>query len=140
MSLAAGWAKVPGVLRVRVTMFDVPDMEAERKAGYPVKTHPVEQQYQAWIDLVVSEDRVVHRLPLAVDQEDASRSVGAIHAYPVRVVYTSVYGGRPTLVGLRGFAAYEAICALNAANQRGSALLEWMYGPVAQGGPVETPP
>jgi len=26
-------------------------MEAERRAGYPVKTHPVEQQYQAWIDL-----------------------------------------------------------------------------------------
>jgi hypothetical protein len=135
--LAARWASTPGVLRVRVTLFDVPDMEAERKAGYPVKTHPLEQQYQAWIDLVVENETIARGLLTVADAADCASHVTAIHAYPVRVVYTSVYGGRPTIVGLRGYAAYEAITALGAANQRAPSLLEWMYGPIAKGGPVE---
>jgi len=57
----------------------------------------------------------------------------------VRVVYTSNYGGRPTLVGLRGYPAYEAIQALGAENQRQPSLLEWMNGPVVAGGPIEAP-
>jgi hypothetical protein len=48
------------------------------------------------------------------------------------------YGGRPTLVGLRGYSAYEAIQALDAANQRQPSLLTWMYGDVVAGGPVST--
>jgi hypothetical protein len=106
-------------------------MEAERRAGYPVKTHPPEQQYQAWFDLVVENDAVAGGLLSGADGVDYPRSIAAIHAYPVRVVYTSVYAGRPTLVGLRGYAAHEAIEALGAANQKDPDLLEWMYGPVA---------
>ncbi|MBM3513742.1 MAG: hypothetical protein FJX59_08505, partial [Alphaproteobacteria bacterium] len=49
--LAETWSTSDGVLRLRLSLFDVPDMEAERKAGYPIKTHPVEQQYQAWFEL-----------------------------------------------------------------------------------------
>ena len=138
-AIAARWAATPGVLRVRLTLFDVPDMEAERKAGYPVKTHPVEQQYQAWIDLVVQTETVARQLLGGVDAVNDTRHLKAVHAYPVRVVYTSVYGGRPTLVGLRGYAAYEAITALGAANHHQAPLLEWMYGPVAQCGPVSGP-
>ena len=135
-ALAMRWATTPGVLRVRLTLFDVPDMEAERKAGYPLKTHPVEQQYQAWIDLVVQTEPVAKRLLGGAQSDHEAQHLKAVHAYPVRVVYTSVYGGRPTLVGLRGYAAYEAITALGAENHRQAPLLEWMYGPVTQGSPV----
>ena len=58
--------------------------------------------------------------------------VKEIHAYPVRAVYTSIYSSNPTIVGLRGYPAYQAIQALNAANQKDPFLLEWMYGDVAK--------
>ncbi len=135
--LAQRWASTNGVLRVRLSLFDVPDMEAERKAGYPIKTHPIEQQYQAWIDIVVSEQQVMKRLITGDDQRDIRNHVRAIHSYPVNVIYTSNYAGRPTLVGLRGYAAFEAIRALNGVNQETPGLLEWLYGPVAKGGPLD---
>lgn len=132
-SLAERWSKTAGVSRIRLSLFEVPDMEAERKAGYPVKTHPLEQQYQAWIDLAVQDDAVLKRLMTAQDHADCARHVRAIHAYPVLVIYTSVYAGHPTMVGLRGYPAYDAIQALDAQNAREHELLEWMYGPVAVG-------
>ena len=142
--LAARWAIAAGVLRVRLTIFDMPDMEAERQAGYPVKTHPLEQQYQAWIDLVVSDAAMARDLLGGAERAQESQHLTAVHAYPVRVVYTSVYAGHPTIVGLRGYAAYEAITALAAANHLQAPLLEWMYGrpaqnSPAQGGPVPEP-
>lgn len=129
-SLAARWAETPGVRRLRLSLFDTPDMEAERKAGYPVKTHPPDQQYQAWIDLAVDSDAVLRRVAASVDATLAAQ-IGAIHSYPVRATYTSVYAGGPTLVGLRGYPAWEAIEALGANHARHSALLQWMYGPIA---------
>ena len=126
--LAERWARTPGVLRVRLSQFEVPDTEAEKKAGYPVKTHPVEHQYQAWIDLAVEDAAVARFLLTPQSGADYARDIRAIHAYPVRVVYTSVYGGQPTIVGLRGYPAWLAIRELDAANQREPALLEWMYG------------
>ena len=131
------WAQNPGVKRLRLSLFEVPDMEAERKAGYPVKTHPLEMQYQAWMDLTLETDSTIESLVAEIDTSALAAHVKTIHAYPVRVVYTSVYNGQPTLVGLRGYAAYEAINALDAENQRQSALLHWMYGPVAESGAVD---
>jgi len=136
-NLAKRWAALDDVLRLRLNLFEVPDMEAERKAGYPVKTHPVAQQYQAWIDVTIADEQIAKSLLFADDDIDCSSHISTIHAYPVLVVYTSVYGGRPTLVGLRGYAAYEAINALEAENQRETSLLDWMYGSIVQGGPLE---
>ena len=130
-ALASRWAETPGVLRVRLSLFEAPDMESERKAGYPVKTHPPEQQYQAWIDLVVADPGVTATLTAANAADGLATQASAIHVYPVHAVYTSVYAGHPTLVGLRGFPAWEAIEALGGAHQRDAALLEWMYGGVA---------
>lgn len=132
--LAHRWAAMPGVLRLRMHIFEAPDMEAEKRGGYPIKTHPKPLQYQAWIDLVLASDAVAARLITPADGIDYA-SIGEIHAYPVDNLYTFNYGGHPTLVGLRGYCAYEAIEHFNAANQRQGALLEWMYGPVASGGP-----
>ncbi len=135
-AVAEHWAKTPGVIRVRLNLFEVPDMEAERKAGYPVKTHPVEMQYQAWIDLVI-EDEAVAKTLLAGDVGTAlAAEVSTLHAYPAPAIYTFNHGGRPTLSGLRGYNAVAAIRSLNAAHQTEVDLLEWMYGPVAEGGPT----
>lgn len=130
-ALAARWAALPGVLRLRCSLFEPPDMEAERRAGYPVKTHPVAQQYQAWIDLAVADGFDLRRLAPPGFAATLAASLRTLHVYPVRAVYTSVQGGRPTLVGLRGYAAWQAIEALGAAHQRDPRLLQWMYGEVA---------
>ena len=131
-ALAERWAASDGVKRVRLNLFEVPDMEAERAAGYPVKTHPVEMQYQAWIDLVVDDEAAARGL--LAGAPDLGATVTAVHAYPAPAVYTFNWNGRPTLAGLRGYMALEAIRNLGADHQRDPALLEWMYGPVAAGG------
>lgn len=132
--LADHWAATPGVTRVRLELFEVPDMEAERKAGYPVKTHPLELQYQAWIDLVVEDEALLKTLMSPADGVDYAAHVRDIHAYAAPAVYTFNYDGRPTLAGLRGYPAVEAIRNLGAEHQKDPVLLEWLYGPIAKGG------
>lgn len=129
-SLAQRWASTEGIRRVRLSLFERPDMEAERKAGYPIKTHPVEQQYQGWIDLVVAAGFGTSNL-LAADAPQLAAHIQVLHAYPVDNLYTFVVGGKPTLIALRGYPAYEAIQQFDATGQRQSRLLEWMYGPIA---------
>ena len=92
-SLAAAWSASAGVRRVRLSLFDVPDMEAERKAGYPIKTHPPEQQYQALIDLAVEHGADTQALIRSADADRLSERISAIHAYPVAGLYTFVRGG-----------------------------------------------
>lgn len=133
-ALTRRWADEPGVLRLRVSLFETPDMEAERKAGYPVKTHPEDMQYQAWIDLTLSDPMVARGLIAPGDGLDHGAHLRAIHAYPAPAVYTFNCGGRPTLAGLRGYPAVEAIRRLGADHQRDPGLLGWMYGDVAPAG------
>lgn len=133
-TLARRWAKTTGIVRVRMNLFEVPDMEAERKAGYPVKTHPQPLQYQAWIDLIVKHDRIGQQLLSGKDDSNLAAHVSTIHVYPAPAVYTFNQNGRPTLSGLRGYPAYAAIKSLDAVHQEDAGLLTWMYGPVAAGG------
>ena len=135
--LALSWAAKPEVLRLRLSLLDAPDIEKERASGYPIKTHPVEMQYQAWIDITLDSEVSAKSLIQATDEIDYVAHIKEIHAYPVNVIYTSVYGGKITLVGLRGYSAYQAIKALGATNQRQTSLLEWMYGPAAHAGTAE---
>lgn len=139
IDLADEWARVAGVLRLRLSLFDVPDMEAERRAGYPVKTHPVEQQYQAWIDLVVDDPGVLARLHARRGGPEIGSFVSVLHAQRVAHRYTFNYAGLPTLVGLRGYAASCAIHELGGHNHRDVALLSWMYGDVVGTGPAAEP-
>jgi hypothetical protein len=127
--IAARWAASAGVQRVRCSLFEIPDLEAERAAGYPIKTHPPEQQYQGWIDLVIDSEAVAATLLRA---EDAAQ-IATVHAYPAPAVYTFNYAGRPTLAGLRSYPAVKAIAELGATHQKDSKLLRWMYGDVAEG-------
>ena len=133
-ALSTTWAADPGVVRLRLGLFEAPNMEAERASGYPIKTHPTERQYQAWIDLSVASDADLSRL---VDAADLAPHVAVLHAYPVRAVYTSNQGGRPTFVGLRGYPAYAALTAIGGYNQAHPALMNWMYGDKAKGVELE---
>lgn len=135
--IAESWSKITGVLRLRLSLFDAPDMEKERKAGYPVKTHPVERQYQACIEIALDTEARGKTLVRDDDGIDYAFHISVIHAYPVRVIYTSNYNGKPTLVGLRGYPAYKALTALDAENQRQTSLLKWMYGDIAKNGTAE---
>ncbi len=127
--LARAWATAPGLRRLRLSLFETPDMEAERRAGYPVKTHPVHQQYQAWIDLMLDDASSARGLLAS----SLAANIAAVHAYPAPAIYTFNKAGRPTLAGLRGYPAVRAIAALGADNQRDQGLLNWMYGAVADG-------
>jgi hypothetical protein len=130
-AMVAAWNDNADVVRARLSLFEVPDMEAERKAGYPVKTHPIERQYQAWVDLVVTTPAAARDL-LAV-APDLAAHVHTIHAYPVTTLCTFNYAGKPTLAGLRGFPAWDAMNGLRGFHQAQPQILEWMYGDVAKG-------
>jgi hypothetical protein len=134
--LAERWAATAGVLRLRLSLFEAPDMEAERKAGYPIKTHPVEQQYQAWIELTLADAALAKTLLAPGD----AAFIRELHAYPVVAYHVFVYDGRPTLAGLRGYPAVQAIEALGGTKQTAREILEWMYGPVVGPGPVDGMP
>jgi len=129
-TLAADWAKDAEALRVRLSLFETPDMAAERASGYPIKTHPPERQYQAWIDLAVAGKGTLAGL---LDVAGLAAHVATLHVYPLRAVYTSNYAGHPTLVGLRGYPAYQALVGIAGYNQCDPHLLEWMYGEAARG-------
>lgn len=129
-SVASQWSGDPAVRRLRLSLFEAPDMAAEKASGYPIKTHPFERQYQAWIDISVNAVSDITRL---VDSTDLSKNVRALHAYPVRAIYTSNQKGKPTFVGLRGYPAYKALTAIGGYNQAHNSILRWMYGDVAEG-------
>lgn len=128
------WGAASGVLRVRVNLFERPDMEADKRAGYPVKTHPVELQYQALIEIVLADRSVAPTLMATASGPGLAAVTSELHAYPVSAVYSFVWDGAPTVVGLRGYPAVVAIEALGADHALDPGLLEWMYGPIAHRG------
>ena len=134
-SIAQRWSGETGVLRVRQYLFDVPDMQVESNAGYPVFPAPADEHYEAWIDLVIEDDAVAAQLISPSDGVDYAGALSEIHVQPVPVIYTYVWDGRPTDVSLRGYPAYELIKQLKAENQKEPSLLRWMYGPVVDGLP-----
>ena len=90
-------------------------MAVESGAGYPVFPAPEDEHYQAWFD-VVTDDPLALRTAFAATGA-AEAVFAAIHVQPVTVTYTYVWAGRPTLVGLRGYPAWELITELGATNQ-----------------------
>jgi hypothetical protein len=128
LALAAQqWAEVPKVRRVRLSLFEAPDMAAERASGYPIKTHPLHLQYQAWVDLSVDDVEACRELLSMGTAHGLQEHVTAVHAYPAPAVYTFNYEGHATLAGLRGYPAHAAIKSLDAQHQCSPLLLEWMY-------------
>lgn len=54
--------------------------------------------------------------------------IAGIHVYPVKAVYSLIYDGRPTLVGLRGYPVAATIEAVGATNQRTLPVLRTLHG------------
>ena len=127
-AIARRWATTAGVVRLRLSLLDAPDPAAERGAGYPIKTHRPELQYQAWFDLAVEDEGVFGSLPM-IDLADVAN---VIHSYPVVANYTSNYAGKPTFVGLRGYPAWDALTAIGGYNQAESEIMQWMFGSIAK--------
>ena len=132
-AVASAWSRIAGVRRVRLHLFDRPDMSVESAQGYPVHPAPADEHYQAWIDLVVEEESLGATLTMEPNGRELTAEVREIHVQPVEVTYTYVWAGVPTVVGLRGFPAWQLITELQAHNQSDPELLRWMYGPAAEG-------
>jgi hypothetical protein len=137
-SLMQKWSANADVRRLRLTFLEAaPDTKSD--GDYAMRSLMAAQQmwHQAWIDLVIDNEHVTTELLSPEQAKQLRPYVLALHAYPVVERYTYVYAGRPTLVGLRGYAAYQAIQEFHATNQEDPRLLQWMYGAVVQDGPVE---
>ena len=132
-ALARAWSRTAGVRRVRMHLFDAPDMSVESAHGYPVHPAPPDEHYQGWIDLVVDEKSLGATLPMEPEGRQLIAQIREIHVQPVEVTYTYVWAGVPTVVGLRGFPAWKLITELLADNQLDPTLLRWMYGPAVDG-------
>lgn len=95
-------------------------------------SHQSEQvkNYQAWIELMLQDEAVAKQL---FDNRSA-QYIKAIHTFPIVALYTMVYDGKPTVVGLRGYPAVQAIEQAGAEIQKSPELLAAIYGDVVQGG------
>lgn len=91
-----------------------------------------DKQYQAWIELGITEHTQL--LSMFDDINNLKKYISAIHAYPIREIYTIVFGGKPTLVGLRGYPAAKIIEELAADFQKSKPVLKFTYGSLVNGG------
>lgn len=118
------------MLRLRVDIF-APYVETPSSPEAVSHAWDPDKRYDATIDVAVSDATDV--AAFFASSNISADKVTAVHAYPVREIYTLVYDGKPTLVGLRGYAAMQAIEEANAEFQKSSQVLKFTYGPVVDG-------
>jgi len=94
---------------------------------------PNDQTYLGWIELTVHTEGVLGELMANTSADELAEQIAAVHAYPVREVYTLISAGRPTEVGLRGYPAVQTIIAVGADNQQSEAILNLLFGDVVRG-------
>ncbi|HEY6455450.1 MAG TPA: hypothetical protein VIY90_09250 [Steroidobacteraceae bacterium] len=137
-SFVQRWAAHANVRRLRLTFIDAAQ-DTKSNGDYAMRNMMAEQKlwHHAWIDLVLDSEHVAMQLLSKEDAKAIRPYVSALHVYPIAERYTYVYAGRPTLVGLRGYAAYQAIEEFHAANEGDPRILRWMYGTVVQDGPID---
>lgn len=125
--IARPWSEQAEVMRLRLHLLE-PFKESENSPCVSHQWLP-EQHYQAWIELVLQE-AVGKQL---FSSREHAKYIRAIHTFPIAAKYTIVWGGKPTIVGLRGFPAVQAIEQAGANNQKTTELLETLYGKVVRG-------
>jgi hypothetical protein len=123
-ALASRWCDDEGVLRVRVQHLQSVQSQFEIVQA---------ELHHAWIDLVVSDVSVGRRLIKPGDGINHAATVEAIQTIAAQEVYTLVWDGKPTDVGLRGWPAVQVIDDIGAKGQENTKLLELMYGPIVRG-------
>lgn len=128
IQVVSTWSEQNQVMRLRLNLLE-PFDESENS---PCVSHQSEQvkNYQAWIELMLQDEAVAKQL---FDNRSA-QYIKAIHTFPIVALYTMVYDGKPTVVGLRGYPAVQAIEQAGAEIQKSPELLAAIYGDVVQGG------
>lgn len=131
VNLAGQLSALPETTRVRYHLLD--DYDDENFPDTKVPHHrPAAVRYNAWIELgVTPHTDLAGVLEPGLDKMLAD--LDTIHIYPVYDKYTIMAGGKPTIVGLKGYPAYQTIMAAGAANQLQPQLLEDIYGKVPLG-------
>jgi hypothetical protein len=124
--LVPAWSGLKNVLRLRYHLLDPYDDQAWQS---PNVKHDwaAEKQYQAWIELVVKEERNAKELLTAFKKDGLQKHISAIHTYPVFEKYTLMYNGQPTDIGYRGYPATQIIKKAGAVNQQQQELLAALY-------------
>lgn len=126
------WSQQDEVMRLRLHVLE-PYSESENS---PCVSHdwPQVKNYQAWIELMLRDEAAIEQLFLSSgDTRERAQYLKAIHTFPIVARYTLVYDGKPTIAGLRGFPAWQAIQQAGAENQKATDLLETLYGTVVRG-------
>ncbi|MEM9546381.1 MAG: hypothetical protein AAGA77_10420 [Bacteroidota bacterium] len=84
-----------------------------------------DKQYNAWIEVELSNEVPVSSL---FDSDKSYKNkITGLHVYPIKEIYTFVFKGKPTLVGLRGYQAATLIDTMNSDFQKSRKILKSLY-------------
>jgi hypothetical protein len=118
-TLAPGLAASPGVLKLRRHLFEELDITLDHPGV--TMTKPMDRQYQAMVEVVVSDQDAFARFTGSVAYKavtgELSRMCVAVHAARVERCITTKHNGRITLAGIRGVAVADIIGKVGATSQ-----------------------
>lgn len=128
MQKVRDWSEQSQVMRARLNLLEPFD----QSENSPCVSHQSEQvkNYQAWIELILQDEAIAKQF----FDDQSAQYIQAIHTFPIVARYTMVYDGKPTVVGLRGYPAAQAIEQAGAEIQKSPELLAAIYGDFVQGG------
>jgi len=119
-SFAANVVQSPHLLKLRLHLFEPPDLSRPDAAGV-VHFEPPQKQYQAAFEMAFKNrldmERFFASAQYAEAVADQARYVSQVCPFPERDPYTFVYNGQMTLAGERGSRTAELITRLGATNQ-----------------------
>ncbi len=116
----------PEITRLRYHVLEDYDDEniPDTKVGH---CRPAEVRYNAWLELGVLPKSGLSVL-IETDLLPLVTDIKTIHINPIFEKYTIVAEGKPTVVGLKGYPAYQTIMQSGAINQLDEKLLQDLYG------------
>ena len=127
-TMAPALATADGAMKVRTHLFEPYDPSGWDTPGVD-NDRTQNQAFDAQIELAfASREELVAALGGIAASLAQPDLIAGVHAYPVTEVYTLIYDGKPTLVGLRGYPIMEVIEAAGANNQKTLPVLRSITG------------
>jgi EthD domain len=128
---AAQVVQSPRVLKLRLHLFEPPDVSRPDAAGV-AHSEPPQKQYRAAFEIGFK-DRLDMEAFFASEQyaaavKDQAKYVKQVAPFPERDVYTFVYDGKMTLAGQRGSRTASLITDIGAVNQLRDDVLDLVLG------------